>query len=156
MKEDLKNVIMTFGLIALVFTQGSLAYQKKINREYILAQKQEELQKINENKILAERQNILIAEAKRKEDLIKQQIIKEQAIIKNAQNNTNTQTSVSSQVQLDLARNQALLLAQQQAAAQILAKQQAEALALQKAQILAQQQAAAKKIVTPARQSRAS
>lgn len=150
MKEDLKNVIMTFGLIALVFTQGSLAYQKKINREYILAQKQEELQKINEIKILAEKQNLLIAEAKKKEELIKQQIAKEQTIINNGK------TSTTSQTQLDLARNQALLLAQQQIEAQILAKQQAEALALQKAEALAKQQAATKKIVAPSRQSRAS
>jgi len=150
MKEDIKNVIMTFGLIALVFTQGSLAYQKKINREYILAQKQEELQKINEIKILAEKQNLLIAEAKKKEELIKQQIAKEQTIINNGK------TSTTSQTQLDLARNQALLLAQQQIEAQILAKQQAEALALQKAEALAKQQAATKKIVAPSRQSRAS
>ncbi|MFA7000115.1 MAG: hypothetical protein WC241_03290 [Candidatus Paceibacterota bacterium] len=51
MMEDLKTVVITFGLVALVFLQGSLMYQKKIHNEYILAVKQEQSQKTKISKI---------------------------------------------------------------------------------------------------------
>ncbi|HAS80921.1 MAG: hypothetical protein UR25_C0001G0021 [Candidatus Nomurabacteria bacterium GW2011_GWE1_32_28] len=44
MKEDFKNVIITFGLIAFIFMQGSSLYQNKIQRNSILALQQEKLQ----------------------------------------------------------------------------------------------------------------
>lgn len=49
--EDLKTVVITFGLVALVFLQGSLMYQKKIHNEYILAVKQEQAQKTKISKV---------------------------------------------------------------------------------------------------------
>jgi hypothetical protein len=51
MMEDLKTVVITFGLVALVFLQGSLMYQKKIHNEYVLAVKQEQAQKTKISKI---------------------------------------------------------------------------------------------------------
>lgn len=153
MKDDLKNVIMTFGLIALVFTQGSLAYQKKIHKEYVLSTtKQEEILRTNNEKVLANNLSLI---QKQKIDLLKQQIAQNQLAILNSQNNS-TSPVTNTQAQIDLARNQALLLSQQQAQAKALTQQQAQAKALaqQQAQALAQQQA--KKVVTPARQSRAS
>lgn len=51
MMEDLKTVVITFGLVALVFLQGSLMYQKKINNEYVVAAKQEQAHKTKTAKL---------------------------------------------------------------------------------------------------------
>lgn len=51
MMEDLKTVVITFGLVALVFLQGSLMYQKKINNEYVVAAKQGQSQKTKTAKL---------------------------------------------------------------------------------------------------------
>jgi predicted negative regulator of RcsB-dependent stress response len=46
--KDLKNVIITFGLIGLVFIQGYYVYQNKIKKENTaLADKQEKLRQKN-------------------------------------------------------------------------------------------------------------
>lgn len=101
MIKDLKNVIITFGLIALVLTQGSLFYQKKVKAEDILATQQFELQNIKKNKLA-----------------------------KIAQNQSATPSTAGSvttnQAQIDLAKKQATLLTQQKAQAQLLAQQQAQ------------------------------
>jgi len=57
MKEDFKNVIITFGLIAFVFMQGSYTYQNKIQRNSILALQQEKLQIQKKNKTQLSTQN---------------------------------------------------------------------------------------------------
>lgn len=53
MKQDFKNVIITFGLIATALISGSFLYRKKIESEYVLAVKQEQLQNlINEQQAI--------------------------------------------------------------------------------------------------------
>ena len=55
MKQDIKNVIITFGLIATALVSGSFLYRKKIETEYLLAVKQEQLQNlINEQQAIAD------------------------------------------------------------------------------------------------------
>lgn len=145
MKEDLKNVIITFGFIALVLTNGSFAYQKNVRDEYILAVKQEELQraKMAEQLALAAQSSLL--EQARQEELKKQQIAREQLAIQNAKNQDTLNQTLAAKAKADLARQQALALQQQQ---------QALALAQQKAQAAAQ--ASAPTVVRPSRSSRAS
>lgn len=46
MRQDIKNVIITFGLIAATLISGSFLYRKKIDYEYALAAKQEQLQSL--------------------------------------------------------------------------------------------------------------
>ncbi len=46
MNKDFKNVIITFGLIAVALMSGSFLYQKKVQSEYVLAAKQEQLQNL--------------------------------------------------------------------------------------------------------------
>lgn len=46
MKKDFKNVIITFGLIAIALMSGSFLYRKKVQIEYVLATKQEQLQNL--------------------------------------------------------------------------------------------------------------
>ena len=46
MKEDFKNVIITFGLIAFVFMQGFNSYQNKLQSDSIAASQKENLKKI--------------------------------------------------------------------------------------------------------------
>lgn len=46
MKEDIKNVVITFGLIVTALFSGSFVYQKKAESEYLLAIKQEQLQSL--------------------------------------------------------------------------------------------------------------
>lgn len=57
MKEDFKNVIITFGLIAFVFMQGSSMYQNKIQKNSILALQQEKLQIQKKNQTQLSTQN---------------------------------------------------------------------------------------------------
>lgn len=53
MKQDIKNVIITFGLIATALVSGSFLYRKKIENENILALQQEQFQNIiNEQQVL--------------------------------------------------------------------------------------------------------
>lgn len=46
MIKDFKNVIITFGLIAAALTSGSFLYRKKVESEYAIAVKQEQLQNL--------------------------------------------------------------------------------------------------------------
>lgn len=73
MIKDLKNVIITFGLIALVLTQGSLFYQKKVRAEYILATKQSELQNIKKNKLAKIAQDKTLKQQNTQAQLLAQQ-----------------------------------------------------------------------------------
>lgn len=149
MKEDLKNVIITFGLIALVFTQGSLAYQKKIYREFVASVEQQKLEKNKNNELVkAEEQRLL-----KQQELIAEQIKESKLALQNAESQKKVENNLSAKIQADLAQQQAEAEAQAkilaaQKAAQILAQQQREA-------ALAQAQAQAQKI-TSSRQSRAS
>ncbi len=58
MKKDIKYVLVTFGLISLVFTRGYFAYQKKVYEEYLAQIKEEEIAKA-EAFALAEKERIL-------------------------------------------------------------------------------------------------
>jgi len=143
MSKDLKNVLITFGLIAIVATGGSLIYRRNLQDEGAIASiKQEKLQRIKNNKI--------IADQLKKEALIKEQIAQNQLDLQQSQN-TNTSTSAQTQADL-LAKQKALLLAQQQAE-KLAAQKKAQLLAEQQALARAQAQAA---VVSPSRQSRAS
>ena len=58
MKQEIKNVIITFGLIATALISGSFLYQKKIGSENLLAVKQEQLQSmINEQQVILDKLN---------------------------------------------------------------------------------------------------
>lgn len=50
MNKDFKNVILTFGLIAAALMSGSFLYRKQVDREYLLAVTQEQLQKIKDQR----------------------------------------------------------------------------------------------------------
>lgn len=111
MRKDIENVIIAFGLIVIVFTQGSLAYRNKAQKEYILAVRQEISERIK-NKILEqmtlEQERI---EQARQEELRRQQLLQEQNLaIQNAQE----QQAIIDQQAL----NDALRLAAQEAAKQ--------------------------------------
>lgn len=73
MIKDLKNVIITFGLIALVLTQGSLFYQKKVKAEYLLATQQSELQNIKKNKLAKIAQNKTLKQQNTQAQLLAEQ-----------------------------------------------------------------------------------
>lgn len=126
MRKDLKNVILTFGLIIFVSTWGSLVYSKNIENNQLLTVQQGKL-----------KNDQIIADQIKKQALLKKQITQTQSALNNIQNqNTPTPTSIA---QADALKQQALLLAEQQA--QILAQQKAaNAIAQQKAQALAQAQ----------------
>ena len=51
---------MTFGLIALVMTGGSLVYKNKIEQQYFLAAEQQKVQKIRQQRLSNEAQTRLI------------------------------------------------------------------------------------------------
>lgn len=140
MKDNIKNVVITFSLIALVFTQGSLTYQKKIYKDYIAQEQLLNTKKSNLSKL--EQNRLLLNQIKQ------QELANQQALL-----NTST-TPVTSNTNTSTA--QADLLAQQQAKA----RAQAQLLAQQKAQALAQQQALAQAQAqaqtAPSRQSSAS
>ena len=163
MIKDLKNVIITFGLIALVFTLGSSVYQKKIKQENsILAANQTAT---NDSKLIQAEKDNLFSILKQQEDLKKQQELNSQF----ATQNTSTENT-SDQTEADLVKQQSLLLAEQKAKAKILATEKAKAQAEQKALALVKQaqakaQAALSQaqvqqtqnvVVSPSRQSRAS
>jgi hypothetical protein len=73
MIKDLKNVIITFGLIALVLTQGSLFYQKKVRAEYILATQQSKLQNIKKSKLVKIAQDKTLKQQNTQAQLLAQQ-----------------------------------------------------------------------------------
>ncbi len=124
MKKDLKNVIITFGLIAFVATWGSLVYKKNIESSELLIVQQG---KLKDAKILADQQ--------KKQALLKKQIAQTQSALNNIQN----QTDPASTAKADALKQQALLLTKQQT--QIAAQQKADqAIAQQKAQAIAQAQ----------------
>ena len=161
MIKDLKNVIITFGLIALVFTQGYSLYQKKIKQENsILAANQTA---IKDDKLIKTEQDNLLSILKQQEDLKNQQVLDSQL----ATQNTSTENN-SDQTEANLAKQQSLLLAEQKAKAKILATEKAKALAEQKALALAKQAQVKTQAVlaqvqqiqtatpSPSRQSRAS
>lgn len=145
MIEDFKNVIITFGIIGLVFMQGSYSYQNKVLSDSVAVTKQTNIQKIKNDVIATKNKNLLLLQAKQQQDLLNQQIAQTQIVIPR----TPATTSSTASAQADA------LLAQQQAQAALLAKQKA-------ATLLAQQQAQARVLaqaqttVTPSRQSRAS
>ncbi len=140
MKEDLKNVIITFGLVAFVFTGGFFTYKQKNIQENIsiLA---EELQKVKDENLKKSLENSSLQE--------------ELSIVKNIQDQKSRDQALK-QAESELARKQATALQQQQAQA----KAQAQIL-LQQQQAQAQAQAAAQAqtstpVVKPSRKSSAS
>ena len=142
MMKDLKNVLITFGLIGLVFAQGSSLYQNKIKKENAaLVASQEKLIKIEQNKL---------AQITAQQEALKKQ---QELVATSAQDDSNQ--ALYNQQQIDLANKQAALLVKEQAAAKALASQKAKALANQKALTKAKAQA---QIVatTPSRRSSAS
>lgn len=156
MNKDLKNVLITFGLIALVFTQGSFVYRIKVKNEYISALEQEKLQRIKIIEFTKAKQNITVQ--------VKQQVLPKKQVAKKiltaqktkSNNTANQNTSLATQAQADLTRQQAIILSQQTAQAQ--AQQQADAIAQQQAQVIAQQQTQQTQspVSSPSRQSKAS
>ena len=141
MIEDFKNVIITFGIIGIVFIHGSYSYQNKILSDSVAILKQENTQKIKNDIIAAKNNNLLLLQVKQQQDLLNQKITNTNIVSK-----TQTATSNTTSAQADI------LLAQKQAQAAILAKQKADTL-------LAQQQARALAQTTtipPSRQSAAS
>ncbi len=154
MLKDIKNVIISFGLIGLVFGLGSSAYQEKSEKDQALAVKIEELQKIKDSNLAKAEQDKQLADLK-----LKQKNLADKIAIQKANEIANKNQALN-QAQTAEAQKQATLLVQQQAQieAQILAEQKAAALA--QAQLLAKQKAAAlakaQATVTPSRQSKAS
>lgn len=143
MEKDLTNVIITFGLVALVFTQGSFAYKDKVKQDVLLS-KIEELSKKKNN-------NVFVQEVK------KVQNTQNQITSQISKNQTSTANQSTVQAQIDLAKKEAMLKAEQQAQADQLAKQQALLKAQQQAQAIAQQQAQTQTTTTKrSRQSSAS
>ena len=141
MIEDFKNVIITFGIIGIVFIHGSYSYQNKILSDSVAILKQENTQKIKNDIIAAKNNNLLLLQVKQQQDLLNQKITNTNIVSK-----TQTATSNTTSAQADI------LLAQKQAQAAILAKQKANTL-------LAQQQARAlaqTTTISPSRQSAAS
>jgi hypothetical protein len=121
MKEDLKNVIITFGLIAFVFTGGFFTYREKVNRENILTLKQElqntkneNLAKIEQNRILEEKRQLAI-----QAELKKKQLAQELLAINSIQDKKLRDQALAKQAQAQA------LLQQQQAQAQAQVQQQA-------------------------------
>ncbi len=137
MKDDFKNVLISFGLIGLVFTQGSLMYQKKLLSEYIASTEVKDKKSL----IIANQPPINTGNI-----IIKKPV--------NTQVNTNIPIKGTTSVS-DGSNQQALDLAKAQADA--LARAEAEALAAQRAQIIADQQAQAQaQAASQSRISRAS
>lgn len=70
MNKDLRNVIITFGLIALVFTGSSFVYtknqEKEYLKEYLLALHQADLERITEEKLELIEQNRDLVESLKK------------------------------------------------------------------------------------------
>jgi hypothetical protein len=152
MKEDFKNIIITFSLIALVFTQGSLAYQKKVYKDYVSTSIQGGLLTTNNSNLTKIEQNKILLN-----NIQQQQLANQQTILKQSANSTTTTSTPSTststtttQAQADIARQQAL------AQAQALAQQKAQLLAQQQALAQAQAQAQAQTPTPPSRQSAAS
>ena len=127
-KENLKNVVITFGLIGLVFTQGSLMYQKKLYKGVLDTNKLQEELISTQNETLAKIEN---------DNLIDQQ----NSQITQAPSAVPKTTSPSSTTTTDKTKTQADIITKAQQAA-LLAKQEADALAdAQQAALIAQQQA---------------
>lgn len=150
MKDNLKNVVITFSLIALVFTQGSLSYQKKIYKDYIATNKQDQLLATKKSNLSKLEQNRLLL------NQIKQQELANQQALLNVSTTPATPSTNTSTAQADLlAQQQAQARARAQA--QLLAQQKAKAQAQQQALAQAQaQQAQAQAQTAPSRQSSAS
>jgi len=149
MLKDLKNVVIAFGLVGLVFGLGSSAYQEKSEKDQALAIKIEELQKIKDANLAKAKQDQQLADLKLKQKNLADQLATQKA------NDLAAQNQALSQAQVAEAQKKAALLAEQQAQveAQLLAQQKAAA----QAQLLATQKATTQtQTVTPSRQSKAS
>ena len=145
MLDEIKNVIIAFGLIAIVFMQGSFTYQKKIQKEQTAILIQQEFQKLKNEDLIKSKQNIL-----NQKEIIADEVIPVQTTTVTSNNNSTT-----SQSDLALVKEKAALLLEQktlikQQAARVLAQQQA-AKALAEAKVTAIAQA-----TVTSRQSRAS
>lgn len=158
MIEDFKNVIITFGLIAIVFLQGSYSYERKIQNDIIIAIQQENVQRIKNTVVTATEKDLLQNQLNQQQELINQQIPQNPPVIPNVQKNNLTTATISNKIQQELQdkadakqKAQALAIRQAQIQAAIITKQQAQVLATQKAKV-----AQRTKITTPSRQSRAS
>lgn len=127
MKEDLKNVIITFGLVAFVFTGGFFTYRQKNIQENISILSQE-LQKVKDENLKKSLENSALQE--------------ELLIVKNIQDQKSRDQALK---QAELVRKQTQQ--QAQARAQALQQQQAQQ---------DQAQASTPAVVKPSRKSSAS
>jgi len=148
MRKDFKNVFITFGLIALVFTTGSFVYKKDAQNNQALADYNKVLLEIKNAEQIKTQQNVLISQLKKEQDQLAKNINQNQALTQNSQTTTKSKTTTQ----------QATLLAEQQATAKLLAQQQATILAQQQAAADATTAAASarQQIAQTSRQSRAS
>ncbi|MES2223918.1 MAG: hypothetical protein V4469_03220 [Patescibacteria group bacterium] len=122
MKKDLQNVIITFWLIAFVFASGSLAYQKKKEKQYEVAIEQSKLETKQIKNLIAENKTQTQFEKDQlamQEKIRADQIAKEQLAIKNAQNKKALDQALAAQAAAEYARQQALILAAQKTKAQV-------------------------------------
>jgi hypothetical protein len=113
MKKDFQNILLTFGLIALVFTGGSLAYQDKVEGQYVSAASQETVvipKKISS--ITTQKQTPVVTTPVAQTTTTKQQVTQEQLAIQNAKNQQALDSAIAAQAQADLARQQAQAQAQ--------------------------------------------
>lgn len=147
MKKDLKNVIVTFGLIAIVFTFGSFQYKKSTVENDLRAQ-------VTSQTLLAQQQKAETDRLKQEQILVEQKAQIQLAIQKSQIKNSADQAAYD-RAQADTATKQAQILLQQQALAKAQALADAKNKAIEQAQILAQQQAAQQQKVN-SRQSKAS
>ncbi|HEY5588962.1 MAG TPA: hypothetical protein VIK86_08410 [Candidatus Paceibacterota bacterium] len=158
MIEDFKNVIITFGLIAIVFLQGSYSYERKIQNDIIIAIQQENIQRIKNTAVTATEKDLLQNQLNQQQELINQQSTQDSITTLSDQKSNLPNTNVSNKTQEEI-KIEADRIAQQKAL--LLAKQQAQA-ALKKAQTLAAKRvqtaalARAKATTPSSRQSRAS
>jgi len=146
-KENLKNVVITFGLIGLVFTQGSLMYQKKLYKGILDTNKQQEELISTQNETLAKIENNNLIDQQNSQITQTPSAVPKTTIPSSTTDKTKTQADIIAKAQ------QAALLAKQEAdaaadaqQAALIAQQQAaaDAAAAAKAKLLAQQQADAK------------
>ena len=159
MIEDFKNVIITFGLIAIVFMQGSYSYEKKIQNDIIIAIQQENVQRIKNTAVTATEKDLLQNQLNQQQELINQQAAQDSITTISDQKsnlpNTNVSNKTQEEIQIEadrIAQQKALLLREQQDQAAL--KQKAQALAAKRMKTAALARA---KATTPSsRQSRAS
>ncbi len=94
MNKDLRNVVITFSLIALVFTGSSFVYAKNQEKEYLLELHQSDLERLEEEKAELMEQNRELAESlKRYQSEL--EIVKKNLALQIASRNIQNQRTVA-------------------------------------------------------------